>query len=470
MASSKSMNSRTPFTRKNLLEFILVLGGKASIVGVIFVGGILVARCSGPAEYGVFSVAATLVLLCDGMIGAPLDMAAVRFSAWHAGEWQRTQRFEAMALHLKLLLAGILVAAALALRPAYESFHAHVADGSFPMVTVLIATACLLTARSAGTSLQIRHRFKAYSMLDLAQAAARLLGFLLFAALGLARTSVFLAAYALAAVGAALCGVGFLGQKYLLGPWPPRPDASRMLRYCGYSAGIIALGTVTGRGDLLILATARGSASVSAYGLASQLTLLVAQVALYASVLTQPRIIPLARRGTLRAAFLTNLGLVALLALMGAFLMNPSLLHWATSRMFGKGFDQSVTLLRILLIGALLDLLMVPILMVFCIQVCPAKTFGGEVLITAGFLVAALAAATGRFSLPVEQAMAWVAVSTRLAKLLLYGSLFATHTSPVALAAIGSTEGTNLDRRQALLERDHGATKRAGCFVSRPAD
>ena len=268
MAPFEFVNRPTLFNRKNLLEFILVLGGKASIVGVIFVGGILVARLTGPAEYGVFSVAITVVLLCDGMIGAPLDMAAVRFSSWHAGEWTRTQRFEAMALQLKLLLAGILFLAALAVRPAYGLLNEHAPGGSFPMVAVLAATACLLTARSAGTGLQIRHRFKEYSMLDLAQGVVRLLGFLLFAALGLAQTSVFLAAYALAALGATLFGVSCFGQKYLLGPWPAKADASRMLRYCGYSAGIIALGTVTGRGDLLILATARGSTTVSAYGLA----------------------------------------------------------------------------------------------------------------------------------------------------------------------------------------------------------
>jgi O-antigen/teichoic acid export membrane protein len=458
------------FTRKNLLEFILVLGGKASIVGVIFVGGVLVARLAGPVEYGVFSVAITAVLLCDGMIGAPLDMAAVRFSSWHTGERPRTQRFEAMALHLKLMLAAILFLSALALRPFYARLSSHLADGSFPFVACLAATACLLAARSAGTGLQIRHRFKEYSLLDLSQGAVRLLGFAMFAALGLARTLEFLGAYAVAALGAALCGLAFFGQNYLLGAWPSRDDASRMLRYCGYSAGIIALGTVTGRGDLLILATARGSASVSAYGLASQLTLLVAQVALYASVLTQPRVIPLAREGRVRAVFMTNLALVAVAALVGALLLHPDLLRWATTLVFGKGFDRAVPLLRILLLGALLDLLIVPVLMVFCIQVCPAQTFRGEILITGGFLAAALAAATGRFPLPAEQAMAWVAVGTRVAKLLLYGGLFAMHTTPAARAALGSPADTLSGKRAGTLDRGPAVAQAADCFVSRPAD
>ena len=71
--------------QKNVVNFLLVLGGKVSVTGVIFIGGILVARFSGAAEYGVFCVAMSAVLICDGMIGAPLDMAAVRFSALHEG-------------------------------------------------------------------------------------------------------------------------------------------------------------------------------------------------------------------------------------------------------------------------------------------------------------------------------------------------------------------------------------------------
>ena len=135
------MTNLMRFTRKNLLDFILVLGGKASVAGVVLIGGILVARLAGPVEYGVFSVAITVVLLCDGMIGAPLDMAAVRFSALHAGEWQRTTKFEAMALHLKLLLAGLLFLCALSLGPIYGRWHSPIGDGAFPFVACLLATA-----------------------------------------------------------------------------------------------------------------------------------------------------------------------------------------------------------------------------------------------------------------------------------------------------------------------------------------
>src|SRR5580698_9572889 len=104
------------FTAKNVTEFCLVLGGKASIAAVVFLGGVLLARTGGPAEFARFSVAISLVLLCDGMIGAPLDIAAVRFAALHTGETERTQRFEAMAMQLKLLAAAVPFLSVLAVR------------------------------------------------------------------------------------------------------------------------------------------------------------------------------------------------------------------------------------------------------------------------------------------------------------------------------------------------------------------
>ena len=103
-------------SQKNLLDFCLVIGGKVSVAGVVFIAGILVARFAGLAEYGLFSVALSAILLCDGMIGSPLDMAAVRFSSLHPGEPARTQRFEAMAMHVKMILVSILFLAALSLQ------------------------------------------------------------------------------------------------------------------------------------------------------------------------------------------------------------------------------------------------------------------------------------------------------------------------------------------------------------------
>jgi O-antigen/teichoic acid export membrane protein len=418
----------------NLIDFILVLGGKVFTLSVVFVGGVLVARIAGPQEYGVFSVAMSAVLLCDGMIGSPLDMAAVRFSALHADEPTRTQRFEAMAMHLKALVAAAGLLGLVIGKGSAGRFIPQLDDRGFPLFACFFAATALLLARSVATGLQIRHRFKQYSALDLAQGATRIFAFLLLAVLHVGRAAAYVFAYGLVAAGTVSWGLFRLGQTHLLGRWPSKPDVARMLRYCGYSAGIVALGTVTGRGDLLLLATFRGAEQTSAYGLASQVAMLLAQVAMYASVLTQPRVIEFARSRTLRRLMLPNFLVAAFVGLIVFAAFRAGIVQWGIALIFGRGFEQSSPLLEILLIGTVLDLAIVPVLMVFCIQACPRQAFWGELVTATGFLGVGLAAATARLPWPPEQAMAWVAVLVRVTKLIVYGGLFLKYSSSEAMA------------------------------------
>jgi hypothetical protein len=233
----------------------------------------------------------------------------------------------------------------------------------------------------------------------------------------------------LAALGAAAAGWIFLQQRYLLGQWPTRSDSLRLLRYSGYTAGIVTLATITGRGDLLLLAVAKGAAGTAAYGLASQLALLLAQAAMYASLLTQPRVLALHAQGRIRGLFAMNAAAVACLSLLAPMLWYPELIGQIVSYAFGKGFESSIALLRILLVGVCLDWLIVPVLMVFCIQVCPRKVFFGEAIVTTLFLILGAAAVSGTWVWPPEHMLAWIAVLGRAGKLVLYAGLFLQHTS-----------------------------------------
>jgi hypothetical protein len=424
------------FSLKNVLDFCLVLGGKASISAVIFLGGILLARTDGPAEFARFSVAISLVLLCDGMIGAPLDMAAVRFTSLHAGETERTQRFEAMAMQLKLLAIGAPFVVALVVRVCLPHLLMGAAGKQFPLAICLGAAVCLLVARSTGVALQVRRRFRVYSLVDVAQGIIRIVGFAILAVLHLAGAGTFMMVYALAAFSASVIGLTLLGQQYLLGKWPEKADAMRMLRYCGYSSGVVACGTATGRSDILILALVNGADKVSSYGMASQMAMLLGQIALYSSVLTAPRLIPLARADGLRRLFLSNFLLVVLVGILALAFLNRPVLEWGTRALFGKKFGGDILVLQILLIGAIIDLLIVPVLMSYCVQASPASAFWGEISIATVFAIAAFAAAEGRFPLPPAVAMACVAASARVAKLIFYGGLFAARTTPQAVAVL----------------------------------
>jgi O-antigen/teichoic acid export membrane protein len=426
LASCQPMRS----ARKSLVDLTLVMAGKFTSLVVLFLGGVLIARTAGPLEYGVFAVAMTLVLLGDGMIGAPLDLAAVRFFALHPGERDRTERFEAMTLQLKLILGTFAFAAALSMRSLLELRWPALAAQDFPLSSCFLALLALLAARSTATTLQNRQRFRLYSIVDLAQGTARAVGFLLLTWLQLARAAPYVLTYGLAAFGAALAGWLALQQRHLLRRWPTRSDSVLMLRYCGYTAGILTLGTITGRGDLLLLASVKGASGSAAYGLASQIALLLAQAAMYASILTQPRLLMLHRQERIRGLFTINFIAVVCFSLLTLLLWSPAAITNGLAIVFGEGFASSVPILRILLVGVFLDWLIVPVLMVFCIQVCPRKVFLGEILIATLFLALGTAAIAQTWPWPPEQMLAWIAVLGRAAKLLLYGGLFLAHTTP----------------------------------------
>lgn len=415
--------------RKNIADLILVLAGKVCTVGVVFVGGLLVARGAGQAEYGIFSVAIGAVLLLDGVIGSALDMGAVRFSALHAGQAERTQRFEAMAMQLKLAAAMTGLLGAWLLKGPLIHWWPALSNSAFPLVPCLFATVALLLGRSAATACQIRRQFKLYAWLDVGQASARLLGFLILACLGTQAAGTYVLIYGATAVLAAAFCIAYMNQRYLLGPWPARQDIIQMLRYSGFIAGIATLGIFTGKADLLILAAAQGAGGTASYALASQLAGLAGQLALYASVVTQPRLIGIARSGRLRHIAAMNIGAAVVIGLLAACVLKTSFLSWGITTLFGTGFQPSVGLLHVLVFRPLIDFATVPILIIFCIQTCPAESFIGEAIIAIGFVCMASLAAQNLLWLPPEPAMAWIVVIACAAKFLLYGGLFLKHTT-----------------------------------------
>lgn len=407
-----------PESRKSLIDLVLVVGGKVASIGVIFAGGAIVARFGGPAEYGLFATAITAILLLEGMIGSPLDIGAIRFSALHAGEEARTRRFEAMSLQVKLLVVVVVMA-------GWTLWHrGDGGDWSQALLLTMVVT-LLLAARSTVTGLQIRQRFKAYSLVDLGQGAARLALFGLLAALGLSRSTPFLLAYGSVSLLVVLVGFGLFRQGYLLGGWPTGRDVRRMFGYCGCAAGVVSLGTLTGRGDLLILSSWFPPETVANYGAAAQLFLLLAQLSLYISVVTQPRVLTWTRAGKLRTLFAWNAALVGL-GLLPALLLffNPGLLAAVLTLVFGPGYEGAALPFRILLFGGLIDLLLVPILMIYVLQVFPGKAFAAELVTTATFVGVAFFLIPRGDPAVSQVSMAWLAVGIRALKLSFYFVLF----------------------------------------------
>jgi O-antigen/teichoic acid export membrane protein len=400
--------------RRALGDLALVSGGKALSLGATFACGVLVARAAGAAEYGFFAAALSLALILDALIGSPLDFSAVRFGAELRDDPARVDRLQGAAFRLKLLAGLVLVALALSFGRPLAALVFGDARRSLLAATAMLAALCLLLARGTAAHLQIHERFTLFAALDTLQGLLRILALAALALAGTRTAEPFLGAWGAGAAGAFLVAAAVVPQPYLRAGWPDRKDARAIATHSGAVAGVVALGTLTGRIDVLILSAVRPGQEAGCYAAAVHVALLVSLLAGYASVIAQPRVIPMARGGRLPALLAGNaIAAAALSVLMvpAALFAVPRLLPF----LFGPGFACAVPVLQILLVGSCADMFFMPVPMTYTLQVRPARALLGEAVITLLFVAAA--GGTARAG-PLQ--MAALATGARVLKLVLY--------------------------------------------------
>ena len=255
-------------------ELGLITGGKLLGLGSLLVCGVLVARATGPEQYGIYAAALTLILLLDATIGSPLDWAMVRFGALHRNQPGRVAGMLGAIFRLKvlvaLLLLGGLTLLLLTLPAATTALLGPLAQGSLLLV-VLLSTLGLLALRGTAAYLQVELHFVPYALLDGLVAVVRLSVILLLMGLGVAVAGPYVAVYGGSAGLAFLLALKVIPQPYLAAPRLSREDLLALLRFLGASAGIIVLGTITGRTDLLFLSVRHSAEAAGFYAAAVHL-------------------------------------------------------------------------------------------------------------------------------------------------------------------------------------------------------
>jgi O-antigen/teichoic acid export membrane protein len=396
-------------------HFLWVASGKLLVLGSLFVCGVIVARAAqAPAEYALFAAGLTLVLLIDAVVGSPLDLATVRFATIHRDEPQRVDRVASAMFRTKLALGAVAIVVA-AVGGGSLADHLFDSPGRVGLLLIAVGSAfALLLMRGTAVHLQIHFRFSRYAVLDATQGGLRLLLAAALLAAGVRTSESYLAAYGLTATLVFVSAVLWIPQPYLLAPWPQRADLRTMVAYVGATAGIVILGTITGRSDILFLMALGEPVNAGHYAAAAHVAGLATMVAVYASIVCQPRVVPAALSGQLRLLLRWNVigaAAVAVLAVpSGVFLFDP-----LVPALFGSDFAPAVPILRILIVGTCADIFFMPVMMTLAIQLYPRASLGCETLITIAFLVAApYAAGHG------PMAMAILATLVRLAKFVVY--------------------------------------------------
>ena len=406
------MGGQTPLGR--LVGLVLVLAGKVLGQGALLACGIVVARVAGPTEFALYSTLLMLVLLADACLGSPIDYAVIRFTAIHSEDRQRTDRLQAAAFRMKILIGlGLAAGAALFGAPVARTLLHDETGGGLIWLAVGL-TAALLLNRSVAAYFQSRSQFRLYSLFDATQGVLRAAVVAALAILGEKSAAAYLGGLLAASVVLLLASFWLTSQIYLTAGWPNRRDALEAFRFLGTTTGIIVLGTITGRTDLLFLAHATGPSEVAHYAGASQLASMATLLAGYASIVAQPILIPAARRGQAPRLLAESSGL-ALIGAGGFLLVVWRFAELIMQGVFGSGFTGSSSLLRILTIGTSIDLLCMPVAMTFLLQFRPRMALAGEFVITAAYLALAWPVADAG---PI--AMAWLVTGVRAAKGALY--------------------------------------------------
>ncbi len=405
---------------RTLKDLALVITGKLLAVGALLACSVIAARFAGAAEFGHYSAAIAIVLLIDAIFGSPLDYAAVRFGALYENEPERTHRFQSATFRIKIVVGVVFLSAcAIASAPLARIFFDDPSRRSLVYIT-LGSAMLLLLIRGTSAYLQIGKRFKLYSMFDMVQAVARLvfLGGAVY--LGATSAEPLVGVFGASALALFVIFLIAVRQPYLTAKWPEKRYSKDILCFITATAGIITLGTITGRADIPILSVYADAETVGVYAVAAQLSMLAMMLASYACVVFQPRVLSYARQGRLGVLIKGN---VIAAVILGALAVPVAVwvLPVVVPAIFGAEYTGAVPILRILLIGTVLDILFMPVLMTFALQVRPKRALLGELVITLGFFACVPLIANGGGG--GVFALAWIMTGVRVAKMALYAAI-----------------------------------------------
>lgn len=405
-------------TAKNILY---VVTAKIFSLASLLVASMMVARATNPESFGYYSVAISLVLLIDAVVGAPLDNAVVRFSSLHPGFKYRIEQIQGFIFRIKLVIGLILfVILVYFLAPISALLFDKNAPHSI-LIICLLSSFAVLMVRSSACYLQINKQFKRYSRLDTIQGVFRVsITSLLFVS-GCTSVSIYLSVYGISAALAFFIFLFAHKQKFILASSPEPADRATMFSYIGVTSIIIILGSVTGRADLPLLSIMGNAEEVGFYSVATQLAMAGTLLASYFAIVFQPKVIQMAKDRVLGSAINKNMMLGALLVLVGlplASYLSPIIIPL----MFGEMFVESAPIFNIIIIGIIADFMIMPILMPYAIQAIPERILIGETIILVAFFLCVFI-----FFQISALTMAWIVTAIRIAKLALYYSFVTRH-------------------------------------------
>ena len=393
-------------------QFILVSSGKVLALGSLFVGSIFLARTLGTEQFGYYSSALAIILLFDATIGAPLDNATIRFASHHV-EPKRINAIQSLIFWMKVSIGFFIGGIAFIFADELSRLIFQREQANSLILATVFSGVLLLVIRSGSNHLQINLQFKEYARVDTIQAIIRLAFIFLMILLGITDPALYLLGIGSSAL---IVFALFLSRAFPFFTRIEQRDLRTITSYIGITSLIVVIGSISGRADVPILLILSDAEEAGLYSAAMQLAFLGSLLASYMAVIMQPRVVEMAKEGSIARLIRLNIGL----AIVAGLLCIPIAIYvvpWLVPFIFGAAFADAAILLQILLIGFVADLIIIPILMPLGLQVIPAKIFLWE-LLTLMLFLGAIAA----FDQISGITMAWIVTGVRYIKLIFYGA------------------------------------------------
>ena len=333
------------------------LGGLLTIV----LNGILLTRMTA-AEFGVYAVCLLICTLADGVMGAAIDMSAVKLaSSRRLHDRRGAAAVEHWALIFKL---GVSVGVLLALIPWLSPLSMALFHREDPalLTLALVVAAGVLAMRSVALNLQLAERFEAYAGLELWAQTLRVVGILAvlqwWQPNALTLTLASLLGSALAVTG----GLYIARLSWSSAPWR-WADGRELWLSLRWMLATFALSAIYVRADMLALTRWSSIEQVGLFAAAQVFAFVPELFGMWVAVVFSPRVMPAHADGSLRSLMRRvqgSIGCLAVAAAALAWLLLQGLPHWLP-----PAFARSTDIFWPLLLGALAGMVAMPVTVPF---------------------------------------------------------------------------------------------------------
>lgn len=355
--------------RRALSELVLVAFPKVAGGALSFALNVALLRFLGPEQFGVYSLCVAAILLSEGIVGTPFDLAVLRLSQGYLKTRPRQSiAIEQAAIWLKLVTISALGIGVVAFSGVISEQVFKLPGTGYLVPVAVLAVVAMLLLRSVLTHVQVRRRFARYGAIDLSHILLKFGGIALLLLLTSPGPGELLGFWIigplLAMVGGLLLAARPLVQDFA---WRRR-DAAEVAAYAKWFLLTTALGATMGKMDIFMLSAYESMYDVGLYSGALVFALIPELLGTYMATVLSPRIVPSCQAGTFRVLFARVQGVL----LSGAVVLYlVAWLFWepVSALLLPDAYRPSGEILLILLPGALAGMATFPLALVFVLFV-----------------------------------------------------------------------------------------------------